>query len=97
MLQPQIVMVVVITASGAVAKRTVALDTPVDPKLAEFAREYLNETVTGTAMGTLRRCAATSRRPTSPPASATSWPPWPRSSATSFDEATASTSAAPPG
>ncbi len=56
-LQPQIVMVVVITASGAVAKRTVALDAPVDPKLAEFAREYLNETLTGTAMGTavLRR------------------------------------------
>ena len=56
-LQPQIVMVVVITASGAVAKRTVALESAVDPGLAEFAREYLNETLTGTAMGTsaLRR------------------------------------------
>jgi len=56
-LQPQIVMVVVITASGAVAKRTVAFESSVDPKLAEFAREYLNETVTGHAIGTssLRR------------------------------------------
>jgi heat-inducible transcriptional repressor len=53
LLQPQIVMVVVITATGAVAKRTVVFETSVDPGLAEFAREYLNETVTGVALGTV--------------------------------------------
>ncbi len=56
-LQPQVVMVVVITASGTVSKRIFAFEEPVDSKLAESAREYLNETVTGIAIGThaLRR------------------------------------------
>jgi heat-inducible transcriptional repressor len=53
LLQPQIAMVVVITATGAVAKRTVVFERSVDPGLAEFAREYLNETVTGVALGTV--------------------------------------------
>lgn len=46
-LQPQVVMVVVITGAGAVAKRVLAFDAPVDPGLADWARDYLNETVTG--------------------------------------------------
>ena len=56
-LQPQIVMVVIITASGGVAKQLFMFPEPVDPGLAEWARAYLNETVTGTAVGTraLRR------------------------------------------
>ena len=44
LLQPQIVMAVVITASGNVSKRTFAFDQPVDPKLVESAKSYLNET-----------------------------------------------------
>jgi heat-inducible transcriptional repressor len=56
-LQPQIVMVVIITASGGVAKRVFVFDEPVDQGLAEWAGQYLNETVTGKALGThaLRR------------------------------------------
>ncbi len=49
-LQPQVVMVLVITGSGAVAKRVFAFDAPVDPGLAEWARSYLNETLTGGAI-----------------------------------------------
>ena len=48
LLQPQIVMAVVITASGNVSKRHFAFDQPVDFKLVESAKSYLNETVTGT-------------------------------------------------
>ena len=57
LLQPQIVMAVVITASGNVSKRHFAFDQPVDFKLVESAKAYLNETVTGTALGShaLRR------------------------------------------
>ena len=46
-LQPQVVMVVVITGSGAVAKRTIVFDAPVDPGLVEWGRSYLNETLAG--------------------------------------------------
>ena len=46
-LQPQVVMVLVISGTGAVAKRVFAFDGPVDPGLAEWSREYLNETLTG--------------------------------------------------
>ncbi len=44
-LQPQVVMVVVITGSGAVAKRTIVFDAAVDPGLVEWGRAYLNETL----------------------------------------------------
>ena len=50
-LQPQLVMVVVITSSGAVSKRLFAFNDPVDPGLAEWAREYLNERVAGLQLG----------------------------------------------
>jgi heat-inducible transcriptional repressor len=57
MLQAQVVMVVVITASGGVDKRLFAFEQAVDGKLVDWAREYLNETVAGTQIGThaLRR------------------------------------------
>jgi heat-inducible transcriptional repressor len=50
-LHPGVVLVVVITAAGGVTKRVVELDEPVDAGLVEWAREYLNETVTGLRLG----------------------------------------------
>ncbi len=57
LLQPQVVLVVLITSTGGVSKRTVAFDAPVDTGLAAWAREYLNETVAGLQLGSglLRR------------------------------------------
>jgi heat-inducible transcriptional repressor len=56
-LQPELVMVVVITSAGGVTKRLFNFETPVDPGLAQWAGEYLNETVAGLQLGTslLRR------------------------------------------
>jgi heat-inducible transcriptional repressor len=51
LLQPQIVLVVVITDSGAVTKRLVNFGEPVDPGLAEWAGEFLNEQVSGLQLG----------------------------------------------
>jgi heat-inducible transcriptional repressor len=50
-LQPQVVMVVVITSTGGVSKRVFALSDPVDPGLATWAREYLNEQLAGLQLG----------------------------------------------
>jgi heat-inducible transcriptional repressor len=57
LLQPEVVMVVVITSAGAVTKRIVAFDRPVDSGLANWARQYLNEQLVGVQLGTqlLRR------------------------------------------
>ena len=57
MLQPQIVMVVVITSTGGVTKRVYAFDLPVDPGLANWAAQYLNEQLVGLSLGSaqLRR------------------------------------------
>jgi heat-inducible transcriptional repressor len=57
LLQPQLAMVVVITSAGGVTKRLFHFDEPVDRGLAEWAGEYLNETVAGLHLGTalLRR------------------------------------------
>ena len=57
LLQPEVVMVVVITSAGGVTKRLFQFDDPVDPGLAQWAGEYLNETVSGLQLGTslLRR------------------------------------------
>ena len=63
LLQPQIVMAVVITASGNVSKRHFAFDQPVDFKLVESAKAYLNETVTGHGASAATRCAAGSTAP----------------------------------
>jgi heat-inducible transcriptional repressor len=56
-LQPDLVMVVMITSAGGVTKRTFHFDSPVDPGLAQWAHEYLNEAVAGLQLGTalLRR------------------------------------------
>jgi heat-inducible transcriptional repressor len=50
-------MVVVITSAGAVTKRIVGFDQPVDAGLANWARQYLNEQLVGVQLGTqlLRR------------------------------------------
>jgi heat-inducible transcriptional repressor len=52
LLQPRVVMVVLITSTGGVSKRIFAVDEPVDPGLAAWAREYLNERVAGLQLGT---------------------------------------------
>jgi len=53
LLQPALVMVVVITSSGGVSKRLFEFEAPVDPGLAQWANEYLNETVSGLQLGTV--------------------------------------------
>jgi len=57
LLQPELVMVVVITSAGGVTKRLFHFEEPVDAGLAQWANEYLNETVSGLQLGTtlLRR------------------------------------------
>jgi heat-inducible transcriptional repressor len=57
LLQPELVMVVVITSAGGVTKRNFQFEEVVDPGLAQWAGEYLNETVSGLQLGTalLRR------------------------------------------
>jgi heat-inducible transcriptional repressor len=57
LLHAHTVMVVLITSTGGVTKRAFDLDHPVDPGLAGWAREYLNERVAGVRLGTtlLRR------------------------------------------
>jgi heat-inducible transcriptional repressor len=57
LLQPQIVMVVVITSTGGVTKRVHAFDTPVDAGLAHWAAQYLTDQVVGLPLdsGQLRR------------------------------------------
>jgi heat-inducible transcriptional repressor len=58
LLQPQLVMVVVITATGGVTKRFFAFADMVDSGLAEWAGEYLNESLGGRVLGgrMLRAC-----------------------------------------
>jgi heat-inducible transcriptional repressor len=51
LLQPQLVMVVVITSTGAVSKRMFAFEKAVDPGLCEWAGAFLNERVTGLTVG----------------------------------------------
>ena len=51
MLQPQVVMAVVITSTGGVTKRVAVFDEPVDAGLANWAVQYLNEQLTGLALG----------------------------------------------
>jgi heat-inducible transcriptional repressor len=51
LLQPQLVVVVVITSTGGITKRLFMFEEAVDPGLAEWAREYLNERVAGLQLG----------------------------------------------
>jgi heat-inducible transcriptional repressor len=50
-LQPQVLMVVVITSTGGVSKRVFTFDRPVDPGLADWAASYLNEELAGMSIG----------------------------------------------
>jgi heat-inducible transcriptional repressor len=50
-LQPQVVMVVVITSTGGVTQRMFAFPRPVDPGLADWAASYLNERLIGLGLG----------------------------------------------
>jgi len=53
LLQPRVVMAVVITSTGGVTKRVYAFESAVDPKLVEWAGEYLNDQVAGLQLGTV--------------------------------------------
>jgi heat-inducible transcriptional repressor len=50
-LQPQVVLVVVITSAGGVCKMLATFDHPVDPGLLTWAGEYLNERLIGLGLG----------------------------------------------
>jgi heat-inducible transcriptional repressor len=50
-LQPQVLMVVVITSTGGVTKRLFTFARPVDPGLADWAASYLNERLVGIGLG----------------------------------------------
>lgn len=54
LLQPDVVMVIVITSAGDVTKRAFTFNSPVDPGLVEWASSYLNESLTGTDLGSRR-------------------------------------------
>jgi len=50
-LQPQVVMVVIITSTGGVSKMLCTFDRPVDPGLLTWAGEYLHERLVGMGLG----------------------------------------------
>jgi heat-inducible transcriptional repressor len=52
-LQPQVVMVVVITSAGGVTKRVYAFSEPIDPGLVKWAAHYLNDQLVGVQLGTV--------------------------------------------
>jgi heat-inducible transcriptional repressor len=51
LLQPNVVMVVVITSTGAVTKRAFSFEQAVAPGMVEWASEYLNERLVGMGLG----------------------------------------------
>ena len=51
LLQPQVLMVVVITSTGGVSKKVYTFDRPVDSGLADWAGSYLNERLVGMGLG----------------------------------------------
>jgi heat-inducible transcriptional repressor len=50
-LQPQLVLVVIITSTGSVSKMLATFETAVDPGLVSWAGEYLNERLVGLGLG----------------------------------------------
>jgi heat-inducible transcriptional repressor len=69
-LQPQVLMVVVITSTGGVTKRLFTFDRPLDQGLADWAASYLNERLVGIGLGA-RMLGARLRDPSlSPPEAA---------------------------
>jgi heat-inducible transcriptional repressor len=53
LLQPRVALVVIISSSGAVAKRAFTFDEEVDPGVADWAAAYLNEQLAGMELGAL--------------------------------------------
>ena len=51
LLQPQVLMVVIITSTGGVSKRVFTFERPVDAGLADWAGAYLNEQMVGKDLG----------------------------------------------
>jgi heat-inducible transcriptional repressor len=51
LLQPQVLMVVVITSTGGVSKRMLTFEVPVDAGLADWGASYLNEQLAGLGLG----------------------------------------------
>jgi heat-inducible transcriptional repressor len=51
LLQPQVLMVVVITSTGGVSKRVFTFDRPVDPGLVSWAGQFLDERLNGVGLG----------------------------------------------
>jgi heat-inducible transcriptional repressor len=51
LLQPQVLMVVVITSTGGVTKRMFTFSRPIDSGLADWAASYLNERLIGLGLG----------------------------------------------
>jgi heat-inducible transcriptional repressor len=66
LLQPQVLMVVIITSTGGVSKRVFTYDRPVDPGLADWAGSYLNEALVGKGLGA-RTLRSRLTDPTLPP------------------------------
>src|SRR3954449_8413503 len=66
LLQPDVVMIVVITSTGGVTKRVATFERAVDPGLATWAGEYLNDRVAGLTLGSsvLRQRRPAPRLPT---------------------------------
>lgn len=54
LLQPEVVMVIVITSAGDVTRRAFTFASPVDPGLVEWASSYLNESLQGIDIGARR-------------------------------------------
>jgi heat-inducible transcriptional repressor len=50
-LQPQVLMVVIITSTGGVSKRVFTFPTPLDPGLVDWAGAYMNEQLVGMGLG----------------------------------------------
>jgi heat-inducible transcriptional repressor len=50
-LQPQVLMVVIITSTGGVSKRVFTFERPVDSGLVDWAASYLNEQLVGMGLG----------------------------------------------
>ena len=51
LLQPQVLMVVIITSTGGVTKRVFTFEAPVDTGLVDWAASYLNERLVGMGLG----------------------------------------------
>ncbi len=65
-LQPQVLMVVIITSTGGVSKRLFTYERPVDAGLVDWAASYLNEAMVGRGVGA-RTLRSRLTDPTLPP------------------------------